>query len=376
MLKDRKFIVFGIDHYNPLGIIRSLGREGIKPDFICIRGKAPIASSSKYINKLWTVDDYHKGCEVLLNEYSNYDKNCLPIVITTDDEQVEEMDLHYSKYVNKFIIFNAGENGRITKYIDKYNILQLAKKHGLKTLETYTVKKGVVLDHLPYPIITKSISPNVGGWKSDVFICENEEELRLAYEKIQAPQVILQHYIDKKNECALQGFSINRGRDLFIGVAMDWKYLIKGYYSPYHNVYSFNQPDIQEKLNSMLEEIGYEGIFEIEFLIDKDGTYYFSEINFRNSPWSYAATFAGMNIPYLWAQSMIDGKIPRGAYKAISEPFDSMCESVDYQKRVVERGYSQSKWIEDFKNAKCKYFYDKDDPAPFFVMIENNDKLR
>lgn len=376
MLKDRKYIVFGIDHYNPLGIIRSLGKEGIKPDYICIKGKAPVASSSKYIDKLWIVDDYRAGCEILLNEYNNYDKQSLPIVITTDDEQAEEMDLHYSDYINKYIFFNAGEDGKITKYIDKYNILQLAKKHGLKTLETYTVKRGTVLDHLPYPIITKSISPNVGGWKSDVFICENEEELRLAYEKIQAPQVVLQHYIDKKNECALQGFSVNRGNDLFIGVAMDWKYLIKGYYSPYHNVYSFKEPEIQRKLNSMLKEIGYEGIFEIEFLIDQDCTYYFSEINFRNSPWSYAAYVAGMNIPYLWAQSMIGGKIPENAYKVIKEPFDSMCEPVDYQKRVVERGYSQSDWIEDFKRAKCKYFYDKDDPAPFFVMIENNLKLR
>lgn len=376
VLKDRKFIVFGIDHYNPLGIIRSLGSMGIKPDYICIKGKAPVASSSKYIEKLWRVDDYVKGCELLLAEYGNYHEDNLPFVIVTDDEQAEYMDIHYSEYKDKFVFFNAGKDGRISEFMDKYNILQLAKKYGLNVLETYTVEKGIIPDNLPYPIITKSISPTVGGWKSDVFICENENDLKTAYEKIQAPQVVLQHYIDKKNECALQGFSINHGKDLFIGVAMDWKYMIKGYYSPYHNVYSFNKPDIQKKLNAMFVEIGFEGIFEIEFLIDQDDTYYFSEINFRNSPWSYAAFIAGMNIPYLWAWSMVEGAIPKDAYKEIVEPFDSMCEPVDYEKRVVERKYSQSEWIQDFKNAKCKYFYDQDDPAPFFIMIENNKILR
>ena len=34
MLQNRKFIVFGIDHYNPLGVLRSLGENGINADFI------------------------------------------------------------------------------------------------------------------------------------------------------------------------------------------------------------------------------------------------------------------------------------------------------------------------------------------------------
>lgn len=375
MLQDRTFIVFGIEHYNPLGIIRSLGEYGIESIFIAIPGRAEVASTSKYVKKCHKVKDYVEGCKLLLEQYGNYPKENLPIVITSDDEQVGYMDEHYEEYAGKFIFFNAGKNGGITEYMDKFNILELAKEKGLKTLEAVAVKRGEIPD-VPYPVITKSIAPNVGGWKSDVFICENEEELKAAYEKIQSPVVLVQHYIDKKNELVLEGFSADQGKQTFIAIASLYKYNIKGYYSPYHDVNNFKDKRLYDALSEMLEKIGFEGIFEIEFLVDQDDELYFSEINFRNSTWSYAATCAGMNLPVLWARTMIEGKIPEDAYQEIGNTFTAMVEPIDYQKRVVERNYDIEKWYEDFKNARCKYYFNEKDLKPFFVMLENNTNLR
>lgn len=375
-LKDRTFIVFGIDHYNPLGIIRSLGENGIHPIFICIPGRAKVASSSKYISKLYTVRDYEEGCKLLLKEFANYPKDNLPIVITSDDEQVGYMDEHYNDYVGKFIFFNAGKAGKITKYMDKFNILEIAKKYGLSTLPAVSVKRGIIPNDIPFPVITKSIAPNIGGWKSDVHICENADQLAEAYKTIKAPEVLIQHYLEKKNEMVLEGFSSNHGKDFFVSIVSFYKYNIKGYYSPYHDYKNFNNKDIYEKLHKIVEEIGFEGIFEIEFLVGPDDELYFSEINFRNSTWSYASTMAGMNLPLLWAQSMIEGRIPKDAYKEIPDGMTAIVEPIDYQKRVVERGYSLDAWYEDFINANCKYYFNKDDLKPFFVMLEENNNLR
>lgn len=376
MLKNRKFIVFGIDHYNPLGVLRSLGENGIYADFICIPGRAPIASSSKYIGKLYIVKDYIEGCKLLLKEYGSYNSDNLPIVITSDDEQVGYMDEHYEEYVGKFIFFNAGRSGKITEFMDKFNILELAKKHGLKTLDAVAVKRGVVPENVEYPVITKSIAPNVGGWKADVHICENEEALKVAFEKIESPIVLVQHYIDKKNELCIEGFGACKGKINFPAIASDYKYNIKGYYSPYHNSYNFENVELRKAIDSMIEEIQFEGIYEIEFLIDEKDNLYFSEINFRNSTWSYASTVAGMNLPMLWAETMLTGKLPKNAEKKIESGFTAMVEPIDYQKRVIERGYSLDAWYEDFINANCKYYFNKDDLKPFFVMLENNTKLR
>jgi D-aspartate ligase len=372
----RDVIVFGIDHYNPLGIIRSLGEKGINPIFIAIKGKAPVASTSKYISKLHTVKDYIEGCELLLREYGHYPHGNIPIVITSDDEQVGYMDEHYVDYYGKFIFFNAGKPGRITEFMNKYNILQLAKKHGLNTLNAVAVKNGEIPKDVEYPIITKSIAPNIGGWKSDVHICETKDELIDAYKTIKSPIVLIQQYLDKKNELDLEGFSIDKGNKTFISIALSQKYNIKGYYSPYHDVKNFCDKALNSALSSMLKEIGFEGIFEVNFLVDKNDVLYFSEINFRNSTWSYASTCAGMNLPLLWIESMMSGTIPDDAYKPITPPFTDMVEPIDYQKRVVDRGYNVEDWFKDLKATKCKYYYNEDDPKPFITMITNNEKLR
>lgn len=375
-IKERTFIVFGIDHYNPLGVIRSLGEQGINSIFVCIQGRAPVASSSKYISKLHLVKDYIEGCELLLEEYGNYPSNNLPIVITSDDEQVGYMDEHYDKYKDKFIFFNAGKNGQISKYMDKYNILKLAEKHGLNILWSKTTEKGKIPSDIHYPIITKSIAPNVGGWKSDVFICENETELVEAFKKIKSPIVLLQHYIDKKNEYVIEGFSACGGTINFPSIASTYKYNIKGYYSPYHDVMNLMDENIKHALDLMIKDIGFEGIYEIEFLIDENDELYFSEINFRNSTWSYASTVAGMNLPVLWARTMLESKIPKDALKKIDIPFTAMVEPIDFQKRVIDRNYDLESWYRDFLNAKCKYYFNENDLKPFFTMLENNNKLR
>lgn len=78
------------------------------------------------------------------------------------------------------------------------------------------------------------------------------------------------------------------------------EYLIQGYYSPYHDVKMFEDKEMEKKLQAMFEEIGFEGVFEVEFLIGKDGTFYFMETNFRASAWNPTCKFAGMPLPYLW----------------------------------------------------------------------------
>ena len=107
-------------------------------------------------------------------------------------------------------------------------------------LDSYVIKKG---DSVPadlwYPIITKDISPNSGSWKFDVFVCQNEQELKDAMEKITSPLVMVQHFVDKQNEMALEGYTINKGTEMQIITEMKWKYLIQGYYSPYHDVILF-----------------------------------------------------------------------------------------------------------------------------------------
>lgn len=376
MWKDHLCVVMAIEHYNPLGQIRSLGEAGVNPVYIAIKGRAKIASASKYISKCHYADSVEEGYEILMKEYGDVaEKTGLkPYVFSSDDKGVGFLDLHYDELKEKFICFNAGKQGRINEFMDKFNILELARKHGLNVLENKSCKRGEIPEGIEYPVITKSISPNVGAWKGDVHICHNQEELMAAYEQIQAHTVLVQHYIEKQNEYCMEGFSANKGNDVLIAIVSTYDYLLPDYYSPYMTCRNMENDRIRIALEGMFAEIGFEGIFEVEFLIDQDGTYYFGEINFRNSTWSYASTKAGMPLPVLWAETQDQGFMNDDVRKEF-EPFHAMVEPIDYAKRVKTGKMDLAEWIVAFKEAKCGYYYSAEDIEPWRVCVENWNNL-
>ena len=366
---DKKVIVMAVEHYNTLGLIRSLGEAGLSPIYIAIKGKAKVASTSKYISTCHYVNNSAQAYSILMDNYK--DKNNKAFVLCIDDKTISYMDERYDDLKEYFYFFNAGSVGQVNKYMDKLNILEAAEKCGLKTLKAYRCKNGEVPREVRYPVITKAISPVVGGWKSDVHICNSKAELEEAYEHIEAPEVLVQEYIEKKNEYCLEGFSVNHGKDMLITIASTYNYLLPNYYSPYMTVRNMDDENLHKKLNDLMSLIGFEGIYDIEFLIDQDDTLYFGEINFRNSTWSYASTVAGMNIPALWIESTIDKAIPKDAYSKIEKPFTAMVEPIDYGKRVDNGKITYAEWLADFKDAKCLYYYNENDREPFYEMMKN-----
>lgn len=362
-------IVFALEHYNPLNMIRALGENGINPIYVSVKRRYEVATKSKYISSLHRVNTVEEGYELVMRLYSN--EELKPYILFSDDKSVGYFDLRYDEWKDKFITYNAGKSGRINEYMDKYEIQQCAKRHGFNVLDSYVIKKGGPIPNgLIYPVITKDISPNSGSWKFDVFVCQNENELSEAMEKITSPLVMVQHFVDKKNELALEGYTINRGKEMHVITEMTWKYLIQGYYSPFHDVRMFENKEMESKLQAMFEEIGFEGVFEVEFLIDKDGTLYFMETNFRASAWNPTCKFAGMPLPYLWIKGMENGCVAVSDRKDF-EPFTSMSEVIDYAKRVEGGMCTLAEWLRDFKDAKCVYIYDKDDRGPWDEVIKN-----
>lgn len=367
-------IVFALEHYNPLNMIRAFGEKGINPVYISVRRRYEVATQSKYISELHRVDSVEEGYAFLMEKYGNEKKK--PYIVFSDDRSVGYFDLNYDEWKDKFVTYNAGRTGRINEFMDKYEIQQCAKRHGFNVLDSYVIKKGDAIPNgLWYPVITKDISPNSGSWKFDVFICKDERELVSAMNKITSSLVMVQHFVDKQNEMALEGYTINNGKDMHIITQLKWKYLIQGYYSPYHDVTMFTDKDMEDKLQAMFEEIGFNGVFEVEFLIDKDGTFYFMETNFRASAWNPTCKFAGMPLPYLWVKGMENGYIDPTDRKGF-EPFTSMSEVIDYDKRVEGGLCSLAEWLRDFKDAKCVYIYDKEDRGPWNEVIKNFDNFK
>ena len=355
------YIVFGFEHYNPLGIVRSLGEHGKNPIGIIIRNKRKITSKSKYLNKIYFVDSIEEGYEILKNKFSGKDN----FIYTSDDQIENYLDDHYEDLKDNFYFFNCGEKGRVAYFQNKSNILKMAEKHNIPFLKTWVVNKGDIPKDIEYPIITKAIISTLDNWKDDMIICHDRDELVEAYKVIRSEQVLLQKYIKKKNELCLEGCSVNHGKDVLISIASKYNYQLADSYSPYMTVDNFKDEVLKRKLKDMLSDIGFEGIFEIEFLIGQDNKLYFLEINFRNSTWSYASTVASMPLPVIWANGMLENCDISDCEVQIEKPFKGIVEFDDYRRRVKTGMISKKKWFKDLKEARCRYYLASHDIRPF-----------
>ncbi|HCA22040.1 MAG TPA: biotin carboxylase [Lachnospiraceae bacterium] len=364
-LKKHKFIVIGYEHYNPLGVIRSLGENGIRPIVIMLKDDVKIASMSKYVGKLYFVKNNDQAYQLLLKKYGREEYK--PFVIPCDDNITELLDKKYDKLKNRFYVANAGAAGRITHYMNKFTLCDLAERHGLNVAKSWVVKKGEIPSDLIYPLITKPLT-SYPDWKLDYRVCNNEEELRKAYSEIKGEDLMLQQYITKVNELCLDGFVVDHGRKMLAAIASTYTYILPDYFSMEMVVKNFDNEALKKTLQAMFAEVGFEGIFSTEFMIDKDGKLWFLEINFRNSTWSYAATKLGMNLPLLWAEGMITGDIRKDAEKAIPENYIALAEVDDFIQRVVKhKMIGVGKWIKGLKRADCLFYWNKDDKRPTIV---------
>lgn len=366
-LNEYNHVVFGFEHYNPLGIVRTLGEAGLSPIGIIVRNDRKVTSKSKYLKKIYFVDSIEEGYTLLLNKYGKGDKKTF--VYASDDQLTNYVDKRYSELKDRFYFYNAGEDSRLAIFQDKANILALANKYGLNYAKTYEVNKGEIPEGLDYPIITKASISTIDNWKDDMFVCNNKQELQEAYKHIKSEKVLIQKYVKKKGELSLEGFAVNNGKDVYFTTTNNDNYALNMTYCPYATIYTFKNQNILGSLRNMFKEVKYDGIFSCDFLVGDDDKLYFLEINFRNSALSYASTIAGMPLPVLWARGMIDPESVKDCVKEIDTPFMSMNEVEDYKTRVKQQGLSTIKWIKDFNNAKCKYYLGRNDPRPLISVI-------
>lgn len=367
----KQYIVFsGREHYNSLGIIRTLGEAGLLPVYVVVKGGPVFASKSKYVKESHYVDSVDEGIEFILSKYSDpYEKS---FILVEDDWTVAVMDKYYDRLKDNFYFFNAG--GNLRTYFDKDVVNRLAVKHGLKVPKTWKVKVGEIPSDIEYPIMTKSVNSIGEEWKDIVYICRDDVELKSAFSKMKSEYVLVQQYIEKVDEVSFDAFSVNKGKDVFIVMEAYQMYNIPDKYSPYWKIHNYRNTDIGEKIERIIGEIEFEGIFEFEFMIDKEDNFWFLEINLRNTALGYATTVAGMPQVTLWCDSMEKGQIDHSKRVEIPDGMRAMAECFDYDVRVKGGVISKEEWLKEFMTAECKMYMGRDDFEPFRYFMEFKQK--
>ena len=365
-----KHIILGRNVGNSLGQIRSLGEAGLNPILVWIGEKSEVLESCKYLSESFSFPTISEGIYFLIN----YLENACGVkhVLTVDsDGLVAEINKYYTKLSKYCYFFNAGADNRLYEMMRKEKLCHLARKHGLLTPSTEIVKVGSLPMNITYPLLTKATDSFSASWKNCVRICKDKQDLLDFYQEVDAKELLIQNYIEKKNEFILVGIAINRGKDVIIPIEGSYYRIPDGYFGTY--LYFNAISDIGKKLSkpvkAMLEEIGYEGVFEAEFIIDKEGNYYFLEINFRHTLWNHTFTDMGLNFCEIWSKAIVNRKFPEIILTSTKKRHVLIHEFVDFLWYAKSGKVNIFKWIFDFLNADSYVIYDRHDVMPFITYL-------
>lgn len=340
----KRVVVFCGNGYYSLGLIRSLGEGGYRPECYCYGHKCDIFLSSKYISKgriFKTADDV---LDYLLNDYPCYDDK--PILFTIPDIPAYLVDQHLDQLKDKFILMNAGGQGRIGYWMDKRNVSRLAEKHGLLLPWTIELSKGdAIPEDIRYPVFTKSLR-TVDGGKCDEGICWNKEELENRRKVVASDSFLVMEYIQKKQEIDYFGISL-KGK-VYIDYNDEISRFTDSAFGYYGVIKKCEHNDTWEKCVAMMKEIGYDGLFDVEFLQDKDGKLYFMEVNFRVDGAIYKVT-PGVNLPAEWCRlvELPQEELP-DALVTKKKRFTGMSEVQDFKASVAHGSMNPFKWFWQF----------------------------
>lgn len=369
---QHEIIVIGGNHPNTLGLIRSIGENGLlvtlmlEPcsslEYCCLR-------FSKYIAKMYLLQSKEEILEILNRDFAAESEK--PVILCASDSAISLLDAHYDELKERFLFFNAGEQGRINHFMDKANMLQLADECGLTTIKTWHLNsQSEIPSDITYPCFVKASNSAVDG-KAGIGLCESREELA---EKLQlGHEFLVQEYVEKEYELDINGISIRHGEEVMIPAVCR---KIRDYeerqsdYIVLEDVQQYPHVDL-ESVKRLIAAIGYEGLFSVEFLCRGDKAY-FLEINMRNDGVNYLYTSSGVNTPMRWV-NYCSGKFENFDKGFCKTPLYLM-QQADIS-NVLHHQISLTTWLKDLMRTRAFFVLNWRDPKPFLYTLWMNLRL-
>lgn len=375
----RRYIILCCrDHYNILGIVRTLGEAGINPVLVTVEGAPYFGAKSKYVSDVIKVHNLNEGINFILRNYmTTVMKPEKSYILAGDDKTIAALDERYEDLKDHFIFYNS--RGNLRKVMDKEYQSKVAEKYGFKPIKTWRVhtRKNEIPEDIVYPVITKTANSYGDEWKGAMFVCHDEMDLIRAYDKIKTDEILLQEFVHKQDEQSYSGISSEHGREVMVAHRNNQLYNLDGHYTP---AWRLSQPTYADakvisNIKKIIKDFGFEGIFEFEFIKDLNGDLRLLEVNLRNTVLGYASTVYGLPLVTLWCSAMTDGMshvrtLKKEAesgledIKAISE-----CYDFDLMKKGQHVCTNKKQWVKFYKSCKAKLYRGRDDFKPFLSFM-------
>ena len=125
----------------------------------------------------------------------------------------------------------------------------------------------------------------------------------------------------------------------------------------------------------LVQATGFEGVFDIDLLVARDGSVYFAELNFRPGASTYALVAAGANLPGAFARFALTGSLDDAPLNATISRTVFANEKV-LQEEGATGGMAPSAMRRLLHEADIAFIRNEEDPAPYRVFAGFERKAR
>lgn len=313
-------VIIGQNYSTSLGLIQAAGEAGFSCGLVKSVVNVPKTLTpdlaSDYVVRYEICHRHrdHECIKVLLDEFSYKDKKL--VLLPSDDYSVALIDRNREQLIKNFYLPQiAGGEGSLVHNMDKFLQGEIARKVGLQTANSWTIKAGstTLPEDIVYPCITKP-QVSIGSPKSYIKKCTSSKDLKNVLEDIgnnKPCDVLIEEFVEVLQEFTVPGVSINGeviipafikksiiGKDIHRGVTISGEVVSISHFPE----------SIIDTLKRFVIEMAYEGIFDIELFLTDNG-FYFNEMNLRYGAAGYSLTRAGINLPALYVISCANQQI-------------------------------------------------------------------
>lgn len=386
--------VEGLD-VSAYGITRSVGRHGV-PVYGLNDRLSDALRFSRYVRDCFVYpDDPNQPRAYAGDSVANEDVLCglllewgarfqqKPVLFATSDWFARFLSNQQSKLAQKFL-FHWVPPELFNTIVDKGRMVQFCERVGVRVPRTHATQPGddmaQVTRDFAYPCLVKPIHRYTAGFPVEtakVLIAQTPQEALAFFTKY--PQLkgatLMQELIEGGDDQVFQCTALVNNADEIAAYSTVRKLrqYPAGYGSMCHGQTERNEAMAAEAFK-LLRALGYRGLGSLEFKYrQKDGGYYFIEMNTR-LPW-YNGIFsdAGVNLPLL-AYADLTGAFKEFAPAPPGPPQRELTTWVGYHNyrswyRETKRGHpmSFSKFATTVAQSRSYAWWNWADPKPFLA---------